>query len=521
MSVNIKYKGDTISSISTTSTKTLKTSGKYCEADIVIENTQDGGESTERSKPVIFWDYEGTELFSYTYAEALALTELPTYPERTGFTFQEWNCKDLTTFKQYVNLCQTCDGPLDVGAIVIASDGKTRIKMVLDHQPFNNKMRFNFSQSVRSGVKVIIDGTEYTDSSHTGATAFVEHTFDFTNKTFPYEFEIVIEVVDGYYQWFGPFTNARDYRNYVTEIIIGQNFDYAGSQYSLSSFTNMEKINIPQTRTESLTLSQSDFFSYNTNLKHLNIPCNLNFTGTNIFRFNNIIKHISYLHLTDISQGMFSSSGLISVSFPLATTMGTGVFQYCNDLKDVALPSLITGNSNGFSSCQSLEKIKLPNLTTGTSNLFNGDRLLKSLDLPKCTILDGGICSGCFDLTDVNIPLCETLSGSSFYECISLETVDVPNLNTLTGSYIFRLCSALHHFRIPKAVTSIPASLFYQNCVSVEYVDLSDYDTPPSLSGANFAPNATCVFWIKRGTLSLWQNATNWSAYSTRYVEVD
>lgn len=45
MSVNIKYKGSTIADITESVTKTLKTSGKYCEADIVVENTQDGGGS--------------------------------------------------------------------------------------------------------------------------------------------------------------------------------------------------------------------------------------------------------------------------------------------------------------------------------------------------------------------------------------------------------------------------------------------------------------------------------------------
>ena len=45
MSVNIKYKGGTIAEITESVTKTLKTSGKYCEADIVVENTQDGGGS--------------------------------------------------------------------------------------------------------------------------------------------------------------------------------------------------------------------------------------------------------------------------------------------------------------------------------------------------------------------------------------------------------------------------------------------------------------------------------------------
>lgn len=43
MSATIKYKGNTIATITTDSSKTLKTSGKYCEGDIVVENVQDGG----------------------------------------------------------------------------------------------------------------------------------------------------------------------------------------------------------------------------------------------------------------------------------------------------------------------------------------------------------------------------------------------------------------------------------------------------------------------------------------------
>ena len=43
MSATIKYKGSTIAEITDNVTKTLKTSGKYCEADIVVENTKDAG----------------------------------------------------------------------------------------------------------------------------------------------------------------------------------------------------------------------------------------------------------------------------------------------------------------------------------------------------------------------------------------------------------------------------------------------------------------------------------------------
>lgn len=43
MSVNIKYKNNSIAELTDTGIKTLKTAGKYCEADIVVENTKDGG----------------------------------------------------------------------------------------------------------------------------------------------------------------------------------------------------------------------------------------------------------------------------------------------------------------------------------------------------------------------------------------------------------------------------------------------------------------------------------------------
>ena len=43
MSVTVKYKGSAIAELTENGTKTLKTSGKYCEADIIVENTKDGG----------------------------------------------------------------------------------------------------------------------------------------------------------------------------------------------------------------------------------------------------------------------------------------------------------------------------------------------------------------------------------------------------------------------------------------------------------------------------------------------
>lgn len=71
MSVSIKYKGEEIASASTEVTKTIKTAGKYCEADIVVENVQDGGGGS------------GTEVIitsAVTNAAQLAKAIFPSFP---------------------------------------------------------------------------------------------------------------------------------------------------------------------------------------------------------------------------------------------------------------------------------------------------------------------------------------------------------------------------------------------------------------------------------------------------------
>lgn len=43
MSVSVKYKGNEIAKLTATGTKTLNTAGKYCEGNIIVENTESGG----------------------------------------------------------------------------------------------------------------------------------------------------------------------------------------------------------------------------------------------------------------------------------------------------------------------------------------------------------------------------------------------------------------------------------------------------------------------------------------------
>lgn len=69
MSVTIKYKGNTIASASTDMTKTIKTSGKYCEADIEVINTQDGGITPTGN--INITDTNATDVTNYATAQVV------------------------------------------------------------------------------------------------------------------------------------------------------------------------------------------------------------------------------------------------------------------------------------------------------------------------------------------------------------------------------------------------------------------------------------------------------------------
>ena len=75
-------------------------------------------------KDVNFYDYDGTILYSYTVAEAAALTELPALPSHDGLICQGWNwtLDGIKAMSRAVN----------VGAMYITDDGKTRVYIRLE-----------------------------------------------------------------------------------------------------------------------------------------------------------------------------------------------------------------------------------------------------------------------------------------------------------------------------------------------------------------------------------------------------
>lgn len=105
-------------------------------------------ENVDSTEAVIFIDYDGTVLHSYSAAEFAELDSYPAYPSHVGLTAQGWNW-DLATAKAYV----ANYGKLTIGMQYITDDNKTKLYITLDNQYYLSP-RIYFQQDTDRGVAI-------------------------------------------------------------------------------------------------------------------------------------------------------------------------------------------------------------------------------------------------------------------------------------------------------------------------------------------------------------------------------
>lgn len=138
----------------------------------VLDGKAGGGTTAPvEEKDVNFWDYDGTLLYSYTLAEAQALTELPAGPDwHDGLIFDGWNW----TLEQLINQ----NGPMDVGAMYATEDGATWLVLNNDRGK-DIEVTFSWDQLNDAGITLDYgDGAEAYVSAGLGTgLKTVTHTY--------------------------------------------------------------------------------------------------------------------------------------------------------------------------------------------------------------------------------------------------------------------------------------------------------------------------------------------------------
>ena len=204
----------------------------------------DGTASSAKWDDVTFIDYDGSVLYSYSLAQAQALTELPALPTHDGLVCQGWNWT--------LDAIKALNRPVTVGAMYITDDGATRLHIRIATVG-RMTVPLYIGQTVSNGVSIDWgDGSAAETLAGTG-NKNKKHTY-----AEPGDYVISLMPEDGCALSLGANTssycvmgktgnNGRVYCNMLQDVSIGKNVtsigDYAFQYcYSLASITIPDEV---------------------------------------------------------------------------------------------------------------------------------------------------------------------------------------------------------------------------------------------------------------------------------------
>jgi hypothetical protein len=422
-----------------------------------IGNIQTGGSLTPGAPgDITFYDYDGTIVTSWTLAELAGKTGLPELPSHEGLTCQGWNWSlaDLKTTNRKMN----------VGAMYITDDGKTRIYIRLEEG------RTSPMLGVCPNGTVTVDwGDGTTPDTLTGvSTTTVKWT---PNHVYAAPGEYVIKLtVDGAMGFYGQsssndgsailrYSSSTDNRNYVYQ-------------------NSVQKIEI----------------------------------GNGV---------------TSIGQyAFYNCHSLASITMPNSVTgIGQYAFYSCNSMASITMPNSVTSiEQRAFHFCYSLASITMPNSVTSVGQYaFYSCNALASITMPDgVTSIGQYAFYNCYSLVSIAMPdSVKSIGQSAFYSCNSLASITMPDGVKSIEQSAFARCHSLASITMPNSVTSIERSAF-STCYCVAFYDFTAYTTVPTLAYTNAFTgiSADCQIRVPAALVDEWKAATNWSSYANHIVGV-
>lgn len=133
---------------------------------------------------------------------------------------------------------------------------------------------------------------------------------------------------------------------------------------SYTFYMQLEKINLPACKTIGNYAFQGKSNRWPT-IAELNIP-NVEKIGTAAFQYSlrKMRGTLALNKVTSIYSDAFTQAGFSKISLPLITSLGSSVFENCQNLEEIDMPLLETTGNYCFRYCNALRKINMPNLKT-------------------------------------------------------------------------------------------------------------------------------------------------------------
>ena len=236
-----------------------------------------GGETPASANwnDVTFIDYDGSVLYSYSLAEAQALTELPTLPSHDGLVCQGWNWT--------LEAIKSLNRPVTVGAMYITDDGATRLHIRIATIG-RMTVPLYIGQTVANGVSI-----DWGDGSTTQTLAGTGNVNTSHTYSEPGDYVISLMPQDRCTLYFGDSSssycvmgptanNGRVYCNMLQDVSIGKNVVYIGNN-AFYYCTSLASITIPGGVT---SIGNSSFFKCYS-LASITIPDGVSSIGDSSF----------------------------------------------------------------------------------------------------------------------------------------------------------------------------------------------------------------------------------------------
>ena len=343
-----------------------------------------------KESDINFWDYDGTLLYSWTLAELATKTELPPLPSHDGLVCQGWNWT-LADIKD-------AGRELDIGALYITDDGKTRLYVDVDTETWDDFV-LNYWQSHHNATTV--DWGDGTTPETKYDYSWVEHRHVYASSG---SYVITMSVKDGATMWLG-----HDGRMLIANgeadsgrcamlrrVAVGARV-VATAPHCFRNCSRLESISLPQ----STKVDARFAFVQCTQLRVL-IAADMNEIQRTVYKCCNL-RAIATPKGTTQSNDEYAitSTAVRQVNFDM--TAATTV----EGLERVHIKA-VNGQVGNFDACRSLLEVTIPaDATTFVAAAFQGDNALRRVTcLGNIASIPAQVFQRCYPLRFVDLTHC-------------------------------------------------------------------------------------------------------------------
>ena len=257
---------------------------------------------------------------------------------------------------------------------------------------------------------------------------------------------------------------------------------------------------------------------------------------------DNIIK--------SIGSNAFTETKLSNINFDKLTSLQSGAFRLCFDLKYINIPNCIDIPTEAFFRCISLENIELPNVSSIGTNAFMNCSNLSYVSIPNCSLIETNAFNECGKLKRINNngKVKTKIKKNAFMNCSNLNDIYFDNIVEI-GERAFAGCKNLDKINLNQC-TKIGSEAFIE-CTGITQVSLSVCEeiyplaflscsnlnkvyinNPPSIfcnlmnsnvfyvndtNGSNII-NPNIVFYFRADTIDKYKSDKYWKEYRDNMV---